>query len=166
MKWILIIVGVLTTVVAGVWIYAAMLPATVTSTREEVIAAPIDKVFTLVTDVGAQSQWRRDIGQVKVGADGASWTEQTKDGQSIRFQLARKTPNSVFEITYQSSLGFSGRWVGAFAARGAEATALRIEETTTTPSALGRLLGRLFAPPGSHIDLYLEDLKHAVETQR
>ncbi|WP_397419911.1 SRPBCC family protein [Phenylobacterium sp.] len=162
MKWMLIIAGVLTILVIGVGGYAFMLPPTVTSNREATIAAPTDRIFALVTDVAGQSKWRRDIGQVTVTADGATWTERTKDGQSIHFTLVRKDPNSVFEITYQSSLGFSGHWIGEFTARDANTTVFRIKETTTTPSVIGRLLGRVFAPPGSHIDLYVEDLERAL----
>jgi hypothetical protein len=32
----------------------------------------------------------------------------------------------------------------------------------TTPGIVGRLLGRLLAPPGHHADLYLEDLRKAL----
>jgi uncharacterized protein YndB with AHSA1/START domain len=142
----LIIAGVLTILVIGVGGYAFMLPPTVTSNREATIAAPTDRIFALVTDVAGQSKWRRDIGQVTVTADGATWTERTKDGQSIHFTLVRKDPNSVFEIT----------------SRDANTTVFRIKETTTTPSVIGRLLGRVFAPPGSHIDLYVEDLERAL----
>ena len=162
MKWVIVSLVAVACVATALWLYAVNLPATVVAKRETVIPAPVDRVFGLVTDVGNQHRWRRDVGQVSLAADGSEWTEHLKRGGSIKFRLVRKSPDSHFEIAYESSIGFSGRWVGTFAALDANSTSIRIEETTTTPGPVGRLLARLFSPPGSHTDLYLEDLKQAV----
>lgn len=160
MKWVWLVGGLV--LCAGAWLYASRLPATVTTVREAIVRAPVDRVFALVTDVAHQPEWRSDVGRITVADDGASWVEHTRSGDDINFRAVETVPNSKFEIVYQSKLGFSGRWVGSFTPRDAETTVFRIEETTTTPSILGRLMGRIFAPPGSHTDLYLNDLEKAV----
>jgi uncharacterized membrane protein len=162
MKWVWLVGGLAVCIGVGTWLYASRLPATVTTVREAIVQAPVDRVFALVTDVANQHYWRSDIGRITVTEDGASWVEHTRSGDDISFQAVDTIPNSKFEIVYQSKLGFSGRWVGTFTRRDAQTTVIRIEETTTTPSVMGRLLGRIFAPPGSHTDLYLSDLTKTV----
>lgn len=162
MKWVLLLSGLIICAGGGVWVYAARLPATVTASREVIVRAPVDRVFGLVTDVANQHKWRSDVGRITVADGNASWVEHTRSGDDISFRAVETVQNSKFEIVYQSKLGFSGRWAGSFAPRDADSTVLRIEETTTTPSVLGRLIGRTFAPPGAHIDLYLKDLAKAV----
>ena len=68
----------------------------------------------------------------------------------------------AYAIRFASPQGFDGAWEGVFAAEG-ENTRVTFTETVTTPSLIGRILARLFAPPGAHIDRYLADLTSAVE---
>ncbi|MFN8721371.1 MAG: SRPBCC family protein [Rhodospirillales bacterium] len=147
--------------IVGVLAWGWTLPATVTAGREARLPAPPSRVFALVTDVEGQARWRRDVADVRPTADGTGWIDRTRRGAEIVFRTVTKEPDRLFEIAYTASLGFSGRWTGTFAPDG-DGTRLAIVETVTTPGIVGRLLGRLLAPPGHHADLYLEDLRKAL----
>lgn len=145
----------------GAWLYATQLPADVTSEREAVLSAPVERLFSLVTDVAAQDRWRSDVDKVSVARDGESWVENGKAG-TIQFETIERIRNEVFEISYRSDRGFSGSWRCEFSRQDESATRVRIIEATTTLNPLVRLVGRVVAPPGAHTDLYLADLDRAL----
>ncbi len=157
------VLGVLAVAVLGGIAWAMTLPAETTASRSTRIAAPIDKVFGLVTDIDGQAGWRRDVERVEIVDAGASWTEHTTRGMAIDFREERKEPG-LYAISFTSPQGFSGRWEGRFAPDG-DGTAVDITETVRTDGFVARVMGRLFAPPGAHIDLYLGDLKDAAEAR-
>ena len=142
--------------------WAASLPMQAEARREDSLPAPVDRVFALVTDVGRQANWRSDVGAVAVAPDGRRWTETTKQGIAITFEEVERRENELYIIRFSSPRGFTGEWRGAFAPA-PQGTRVVFTETVTTPGLVGRALARLFAPPGAHIDLYLADLKRALE---
>lgn len=141
--------------------WALSLPQETTATRSTLIDAPQELVFRIATDVGNQAAWRSDVADVRVFKGGVRWIETTSQGFEITFvEQAKDTERYV--ISYESAQGFSGQWEGRFTAEG-DATRAQITETTQTIGLLRRAMARIFAPPGSHIDLWLNDLTTAAE---
>ncbi len=163
LNWFLIALGVLALAVGAVFAGGAMLPPTVSASRTDQLRAPIDRVFALVTDPVGQSRWRQDVASVTVNPGGRGWSETTKQGVVIQFEETGSQTPTRYALRFASPQGFSGEWVGTFETV-AGGTRVVFTETVTTPASLGRVLARLFAPPGAHIDRYLADLKAAVET--
>jgi hypothetical protein len=162
MKVLLLSVSLVGLGVLVLWLYAARLPETVTTERVATVRAPVSEVFALVTDVAGQARWRRDVAGVDMVIPQQQWIETSRQGGTIRFEVVDQELGRLYAIRYASSFGFSGNWVGRFEAVDGTATRLRITETVTVPSVPGRLFARMFSPPGSHIDLYLEDLRQAL----
>lgn len=152
-----VILSGLALVVVGV-----SLPTTTRSEREALLQAPVPTVFATVTDVADQARWRSDVERVEVAADGLTWRETTESGAHIVFRLIESKPNEAYVIEYESPQGFKGRWTGRFVPAG-DATRLTMTETVTIASPLGRVIGRLVAPPGAHMERYLTDLQGALE---
>ena len=147
---------------AGLFVlWGFFLPATTEIRRQADLAAPLDRVFALVTDVAGQSAWRSDVGSVSMAPDGRAWVETAPDGSTIAFRTTALEQGRLFAIAYQSSRGFEGVWEGRFEAL-PNGTRLDLMERVTIQSPITRALGRLFAPPGAHADLYLKDLEAAL----
>lgn len=161
-KVLVIIVLVIALSVAGVLIWGAFLPSTVSATRSAVLRASVDTVFARVADPAGQTTWRTDVSAVTMEPGGTAWTETTRGGIVIRFEEVTREAPARYAIRFASPQGFDGAWEGVFAAEG-ENTRVTFTETVTNPSLIGRILARLFAPPGAHIDRYLADLTVAVE---
>jgi len=143
--------------------YGASLPGQVQSVRAHTLKAPVSQVYGLVTDVGGQARWRSDVGAVSVEDGGRRWTEETKQGVLIAFEEIERTPPSRFEIAFASPQGFSGRWIGVFESAPDGTTRVTFTETVRTESPIGRLMQRVLAPPGAHIDRYIQDLDAALQ---
>ncbi|MEA5517287.1 AraC family transcriptional regulator [Nodularia sp. UHCC 0506] len=115
-----------------------------------------------VTDVAAQTRWRKDIKSVRVQLSGDAWTEETTTGTVIDFQVRHQQPNTQFEIQFISRQGFSGTWVGIFVAS-PSGTMVEFSETIYIQSPILRIISRIFSFPDRLIDTYLMELKAAVE---
>ena len=161
MRWVVLPVGILLAVGAAAFAVGAALPATTTAERTQRVAAPPAILWAKVTDVAGQAQWRRDLQSIEMLDEGRRWIERTKAGDSIAFSLIERREQERFAIAYQSERGFSGQWVGLFQADGGGAQ-LSMTETVTVPNPFMRLIARVVAPPGSHLDLYLADLQTAL----
>ena len=156
------LIGIIAIIGVGFFGWAMALPKEASATRTALIEAPVDKVFTVVMDVGNQSSWRSDVGTVEISENGTSWVENTTQGIEIAFQEEKKEPG-LYVISYTSPQGFTGHWEGRFVDEDG-ATRVNIIETTRTEGLVARAMARIFAPAGAHIDLYLNDLEKAVAT--
>lgn len=156
----LVVVGLsgLAVVVAGL-----LLPATTRSERGALIDAPVPSVFATVTDLASQARWRSDVARVEVAPDGLTWRETSRSGVAIAFRRIELTPDELYVIEYASPQGFRGRWTCRFESTG-QATHLTMTETVTIASPIGRVIGRLVAPPGAHLERYLADLRAELES--
>lgn len=154
-------VGVIVALGAGLFAVGAALPATTTAERTLRVVAPPASLWAKVTDVAGQARWRRDLQSIEMIEDGRRWIERTKDGDRIAFSLIERREQALFAIAYESERGFSGQWVGSFQADGGGAM-LSMTETVTVPNPVKRMIARLVAPPGAHLDLYLADLTAAL----
>lgn len=165
MKFVLFVVLGLIVLAGAVFAYGASLPVEARAERTQTLNAPADRVYGLVTDVAGQAAWRSDVGAVRVAGGGRSWTEETKQGVIIAFEEISREPTTRYEIAFTSPQGFAGRWVGTFKTTPDGKTEVTFTETVRTESPIGRLMQRLFAPPGAHIELYLKDLDAALRSE-
>jgi uncharacterized protein YndB with AHSA1/START domain len=145
-----------------IWIIGMLLPSQVTIARTTEIKASPAVVFQTVTDVAAQTRWRKDIKSVRVQLSGDAWTEETTTGTVIDFQVRHQQPNTQFEIEFISRQGFSGTWVGIFVAS-PSGTMVQFTETIYIQNPILRIISRIFSFPDRLIDTYLMELKAAVE---
>lgn len=162
-KILLIIAAVILLGLIALVIWATTLPKTVSASRTAVLPASPQIVFAVVEAVEKQPTWRTGVASVEVRDAGASWTEVTDRGMRIEFQRVDSRPPEVLSVRFSSVSGFSGEWRGEFAAEQA-GTRVTFTETVTTPSPIGRVMARVFAPPGAHIEQYISDLRRAIET--
>lgn len=155
-------VGAVVLIGAAVLLWGASLPQTTTAERVAEISAPVPEVYRLVTDIAGQAAWRSDIGRIEASASQNEWAEHAPDGSVLAFRVLRREPDRLFVIAYSSTRGFEGRWSGSFepTSRG---TRVRFIEAVTIPNPVMRTIARVAAPAGSHLDLYLSDLKRAAQ---
>jgi hypothetical protein len=136
------------------------LPATRQGSSERLLPATPEQVATALLDVDSQPRWRPGI--VAVERTDGGWVETTDRGEVIAFRLGQQRADRI-ELRFESSRGYHGTWVGEVAERDG-ATYLRVTETVSTPSPLGRILSRLFFDPEAYAKAYLDALE--VEVKR
>lgn len=134
-----------------------LLPQTRTGLHEAVLPAPPERVRGTILDVGAQAAWRRDVEGVEVAADGRTWTERTRDGERLRFELLEASGVRV-ALRFDSSRGYRGEWIGELAPMPDGGTLLRVREAATVANPLSRLAARLFFDPEAFARRWVEEL--------
>lgn len=162
MKFLLIGVVSLVGLGVAVWGIGMLLPSQVTASRSAELKASPTRVFQTVTDIEKQGAWRKDIKTVRVHPSGKSWTEETTQGTVLDFEVRYKELNTRFELEFASKQGFSGSWVGVFAAS-SNGTMVQITETIEIQNPIFRVMSRIFGFTDKFIDAYLTQLKEAVE---
>ncbi|MCA3177508.1 MAG: SRPBCC family protein [Burkholderiaceae bacterium] len=134
-----------------------LLPQTRTGTHEAVLPAPLERVRGTILDVGTQAAWRRDVEAVDVAADGRTWTERTRAGERLRFELVEATDARV-SLRFDSTRGYRGEWIGELAPTPDGGTRLRVRERATVANPLSRLAARLFFDPEAFARRWVEEL--------
>lgn len=153
-------IGALMLATAALAILAAglLLAPTRQGTAERLLPGPPALVTEILADVGAQPDWRSGIALVEVGPDG--WVERTEGGEAISFRPVVQSADQI-ELQFESTRGYHGTWAGEITAQ-ADGTLLRVTETATTPSPIGRILSRLFFDPKAYATDYLDALQAEV----
>lgn len=131
---------------SGALLLGLLLPQTRTGTHEAMLAAPPEQVRSTILDAGAQPAWRQDLAAVDVEAGGAAWTERTRGGERIRFELVEASAERI-ALRFRSSRGYRGDWIGEIAPTAAGGTRLRVRESAVVPNPLARLAARVFFDP-------------------
>jgi hypothetical protein len=154
-------IGAVLLAAASLAIVAAglLLAPTRQGTADRLLPGPSAPVAEILTDAAAQPDWRRGIATVEVGPGG--WVERTEQGEAISFRPVVQSLDRI-ELQFESSCGYRGTWVGEISAQG-DGTLLRIIETATTPSPIGRILSRLFFDPQAWTTTYLDALRAEVQ---
>ncbi len=152
---LLLATAALATLAAGL-----VLAPTRQGTAERLLPGRPELVSEILADVAAQPGWRSGIASVEVGPDG--WVERTEQGEAITFRPVVQSADRI-ELQFESTRGYRGTWVGEITAQG-DGTLLRVTETATTPSPVGRILSRLFFDPQAYSTAYLDALQ--IEVQR
>ena len=85
--------------------------AVVTAVQEAVLAAPVERVWQVVTSIEKYA-WRRDIKEIR-RLDGSRFVEYTKDGFSTVFTVTVQNPCCRWAFTLDNQ-NLHGTWEGEF----------------------------------------------------
>jgi uncharacterized protein YndB with AHSA1/START domain len=113
MKWALIILGSLFSLVALIALIGAMQPRDHVATMTATIAAPADTVWAALTDVAAYPTWRTGVKSVdvlsKAGAP-LSWRETTGQGPMTFSVESFEPPRRMVARIVDEGQPFGGAW--------------------------------------------------------
>lgn len=119
------------------------------------IAAPPDRVLAVIQDVDAQPDWRTGIRSITRTPEG--WVETTTRGERITFTVEEMAEARV-RLRFTSSAGYDGPWEAALTPL-ASGTRVDVVDKAEIPSAIGRIVARLFFDPEAFAVTYLQALK-------
>ncbi len=145
------------TAASGALLLGLLLPQTRAGTHEAVLPAPPEQVRRTILDAGSQPAWREDIAAVDLEAGGGAWTERTRRGERIRFELIEATDARI-ALRFRSSHGYHGQWTGEIAPAPAGGTRLRVQESAVVPNPLARLAARVFFDPDAFARRWVDAL--------
>lgn len=169
MKTVGFIVVVL--LIAGFIVYAdgAHLPANHTISVTGVVAAPQEKVFSLITDVKKGADWRAGVKSVTVlqpdnGRD--HWVEHLDHGRFMTFLATRtETPIRREVLLDDPKAPYGGTWTYELAPGPSPATTtLRITETGFIKPPLYRFIMVHVLGPTRNLDQYMKDIQAAAKS--
>lgn len=113
MRWIIYIVGGLALIVALVAIVGALLPKAHSASRTARIALPPDALYTVLSDVGQYTAWRKDVKSLErlPDRDGRpAWVEDV-GGMKIPMYFERmERPSLLVARIADPKLPFGGTW--------------------------------------------------------
>ena len=113
MRWLMIIGGVLVALIAVVLAVGYSLPVKHVAAQSADLPAPIDRVWTTITDVASVPQWREGVKSSEIvgqGPAGPDWREVSGDG-TITFETVESVPpRRLVTRIADKSLPFGGTW--------------------------------------------------------
>jgi hypothetical protein len=160
---------VLLVVVAGLIVYGIgmTLPVNHSTSRTDIINAPPDKVFALITNIPAQPTWRKGVQRVEIlppKNGGDHWREDLGHNQFMTF-TATKTDTPIHREVLLDDPGasYGGTWTYELAPTGADATTLTITEAGFIHPPLYRFMMHHVIGMTHNIDQYFTDIKAAAQ---
>lgn len=111
MKWVLLIIGVVTALVMLATIIGLLMPTDHVASSSATIPATPNEVYAVITDVRRQPEWRKDLTAVDLmSSTPLRWSETSRFG-TITFEQVDAQPPSHFESRIaDTTLGFGGSW--------------------------------------------------------
>ena len=163
MKWALIIVGSLFSLIALIALIGAMQPRDHVATMTATIAAPANTVWAALTEVAAYPTWRTGLKSVDVlSKPGAplSWRETTSQGPMTFTAEAFEPPKRMVARIMDEGQPFGGAWEYAVSADSADAgkTRVTITERGWVSNPIFRFVSRFMMGHYSTLDTYLRAL--------
>jgi uncharacterized protein YndB with AHSA1/START domain len=161
MKTVLIVSAIPLLIVVGVIAIGAMLPVQHVASRSAVLAAPLETVWHLITDVDGFPGWRHDVKRVERRPDREGrpvWVEDTSSGR-ITLAVDRAEPPRLLVLRIADpDLPFGGTWTYELSSdRGG--TVLKITENGEVYNPLFRFLSRFVFGHDGTIKGYLAALE-------
>jgi uncharacterized protein YndB with AHSA1/START domain len=161
MKWLWIVLAVLTCLVVIVAGIGALLPSKHVATRATRFHQPPDAVWAAMTDVAAFPSWRPGVKSVERLPDRngwPAWHEVDNRGQAIPFEVIEMVPPQTLVVRIaDSKLPFGGTWTYALhpVLGGSE---LRITEHGEVYNPIFRFVSRFILGYRGAIEAYLRGL--------
>ena len=156
MKWILIAVLTLVSMVAVAALVGSRLPRDHVASVRATYEAPRDAIWALIGNPATYASWRTDAKSMELlpSVDGrAAWRENTSDG-AIGYIMAESTPGrSMITRITTTGLPYGGQWEFSLEPAGAGA-ALTITERGFVNPALFRFMARFLFGHTSSMERY------------
>jgi uncharacterized protein YndB with AHSA1/START domain len=163
MRYVLIAIGILLTLLLCVVLIGWALPKHHHVTMERVYRATPMDVFALIRDVGAYPSWRSGLTHVEVLPDERGrlrWREMTKGGGPITYVLEESVPErKLVSRIADTNLPFGGAWTYELTSVGTDAVELSITEDGDVYNPIFRFVSRFVMGHTATIERYLDDVE-------
>ena len=160
LKIALRVVGGLGALLLALVAFGYALPVAHVATRDAVLPAPPERIFTVLTDVEAFPKWRSDVQAVDViaRAPQLQWRERGSN-DTIAFEIQEsEPPRRLVTRIADRTLPFGGAWT--FTLQPVDGgTKLTITENGEVYNPLFRVMSRFVFGHTGTIDRYLADLQ-------
>ena len=160
LKIALRVVGGLGALLLALVAFGYALPVAHVATRDAVLPAPPERIFTVLTDVEAFPKWRSDVQAVDViaRAPQLQWRERGSN-DTIAFEIQEsEPPRRLVTRIADRTLPFGGAWT--FTLQPVDGgTKLTITENGEVYNPLFRVMSRFVFGHTATIDRYLADLQ-------
>lgn len=160
LKVIIAIVVSILVMIGVVWVVGSRLPVAHVATRSAVIDAPIDSVFSTMTDFASATSWRSGVKSVTISRDSAGRTqfvEESSQGTMTMVVEQQVPPTRFVTRITDRGLPFGGAWAHALEPQG-NATRVTITEHGEVYDPIFRFIGNYFIGHTGTMDAYLTDL--------
>ena len=156
----ILVAGALGALLLALVAFGYALPVGHVATRNAILPAPPERVFSVLTDVEAFPKWRPDVQAVDVTArtPHVQWRERGSDG-TIAFEVQESDPpRRLVTRIADRTLPFGGAWT--FVLQPVDGgTKLTITENGEVYNPLFRVMSRFVFGHTATIDRYLRDLQ-------
>lgn len=158
MKWIILILVLITLAVAVVSAVGAMLPVNHRASRKARFHQPPQAIYAVVS---GPPDWRPDVkasGPLPDVSGRKRWWEQDAHGNKIAYELVEDSPSRVVRRIAGEKLPFGGAWTIEIAPASSSEAEVRVTEDGEVYNVIFRFLSRFVFGHASSIEGYLRNL--------
>jgi len=164
MKWVLVGLGVVATVVLCVVAVGMLLPRDHVATLSARVAAPPTAVWATITDPTTFPAWRAGVTRVEVvrtASNDLSWREYSGDDSITMIVDVSEPPRRLITRIADENLPYGGRWEFQIEPDGPAASRVVVTERGSVYNPVFRFVSRFVMGHTKTIDTYLRALgKH------
>jgi uncharacterized protein YndB with AHSA1/START domain len=161
MKWILVPLGIIVSIIAVVVVIGALLPREHTATRAARYKEPPAAIWQAITDYNKFPEWRKGVERVEplpAASGKGGWVEYVKGAGRIPLEVDESVPPRRLVVHIADpNLPFGGTWTYEIAPSG-DGSTLRITENGTVSNPFFRFVSQVVFGLRATIDQYLKDL--------
>ena len=158
LRILILVAGVLVALILLLIAIGYALPINHVATREASLAAPPERVFSVLRDVEKFPTWRSDVKSVEVLATTPALRWRERGDNDITFEMETvEAPGKIVTRIVDKTLPFGGSWTYALSPEGG-GTRLVITENGEVYNPLFRFMSRFVFGHTATIDRYLDDL--------
>ena len=158
LRILILVVGVLVALILLLIAIGYALPINHVATREARLAAPPERVFSVLRDVEKFPTWRSDVKSAEVLATTPVLRWRERGDNDITFEMETvKAPGKIVTRIVDKRLAFGGSWTYDLSPEGG-GTRLVITENGEVYNPLFRFMSRFVFGHTATIDKFLEDL--------
>jgi polyketide cyclase/dehydrase/lipid transport protein len=161
LRILILVLGVLVALILLLVAIGYALPINHVATREGRLAAPPERVFSVLRDVEKFPTWRSDVKSVEVLAATPALRWRERGDNDITFEMETvEAPGKIVTRIVDKTLPFGGSWTYNLSPEGG-GTKLVITENGEVYNPLFRFMSRFVFGHTATIDRFLDDLgKH------